>query len=421
MIRRIARLGAAVCLFGLTATLPANVAAHFALNVNIRVIHVQHLDDGLRVLLRLPAPYVLAPLVGPAREDGTAEPAPYTSNRLEEGRLLHYLDLEAVREAPLGLGALVARGHRIEAAGQTLRAEVESTRVYRALSQPPFATLDEAEAAFVSPQSADGQGDPYVGDTVIDVVLVYAASGPVASYSFYGELDPGLEGQDETANLLLDYWPGETLVFRERGLLDRPIEVSRSALEAAYTFMREGVRHILEGTDHVLFVLCLVIGASRLSSLLWRVTGFTVGHTVTLIAGFFGWVPGGAWFVPAVETGIALSIVYAAAIALSNRESRSAYLITPLIGLLHGLGFSFVLHEILRVDSPNLWQSLLSFNLGVEVGQLAIVLIVWPVFWLLARRREQLAATARWVVALPCIVVASLWTVERVTLLVDAI
>ncbi|MGI9332262.1 MAG: HupE/UreJ family protein [Gammaproteobacteria bacterium] len=178
---------------------------------------------------------------------------------------------------------------------------------------------------------------------------------------------------------------------------------------------------MLEGSDHVLFVLCLVIGAARLGSLVWRVTGFTAGHTLTLIAGFLGWVPGGPWFVPAVETGIALSIIYAAIIALLDRESRSTFVVTPAIGLLHGLGFSFVLHEILRVDSPNLWQSLMSFNVGVEVGQLAIVLIVWPAFWLLRRHSELLVNKARWVVALPCIVFASLWSAERAVQLASAL
>ncbi|MGI9332261.1 MAG: hypothetical protein ACR2RL_03810 [Gammaproteobacteria bacterium] len=231
-------------LLAVAAALPGEVAAHFALNVNIRVVHVQHLDDGLRVLLRLPAPYVLASRVGALRDDGTAEPAPYTYNRVEgnrvEGeRLAHYLDLAAVRASPLGLGALVASGHRIEAGNVSLSAQVEATRVYRATRQPPFATLEEAERAFGSPQDPDKQaGNPYVGDAVIDVILRYEASGPVPDYRFFGELDPGLEGQDRTANLLLDYWPGETLVFRERGLLADPVEVSRSVLAAAYTFVR---------------------------------------------------------------------------------------------------------------------------------------------------------------------------------------
>ena len=86
---------------------------------------------------------------------------------------------------------------------------------------------------------------------------------------------------------------------------------------------------------------------------------------------------------------------------------------TTALGLLHGLGFSFVLHAILNLDSPNLWQSLLAFNLGVEVGQAAIVLAVWPLFWGLGRLNDKAARAGRWLVALPCMAIAAMWTGER--------
>ncbi len=389
------------------------VAAHFLLNVNIRIVHVEHLDEGLRVYLRLPAPYVLAPLIGAEKADGTVAPAPYTTNRMIDGELMHALDPAALKADPLGLGRLVAEGHSIVAEGVELTPEVEAVRVYPALQQVPFATLNEARKSFDNPVLPPDMGETFVGDSVIDVRLRYRAAGGVYGYSFSSSLNPGLEGQDKTANLILDHFVGEPLVFRESGLLAEPLAVSRSAWKAAYGFVVDGTRHILQGSDHVLFVLCLIIGAFTLGDLLWRVTGFTVGHTVTLILGFFGFVPGGAWFVPAVETGIALSIIYAGIIALLRRRGAGTIAVTAGIGLLHGLGFSFVLHEILRIDSPNLWQSLLAFNLGVELGQLAIVLAVWPVLWLLARQRADWAQAARWVVALPCITLAALWVGQR--------
>ena len=258
----------------------------------------------------------------------------------------------------------------------------------------------------------------YVGDTVVDVILRYRSDDPVYDYALSSTLIPGLTGQDETANLLLDHFLGETQVFRARGLLDQPIKISRSTLAATATFVEEGVRHILEGWDHVLFVVCLVLGALTLKSLLWRATGFTIGHSVTLMAGFFGYVPSGPWFIPAVEMGIALSIIYAAVVAVTERgrAARSEITmvsITTAIGLLHGLGFSFVLHKILQVDSPNIWQSLLAFNVGVEVGQVLIILASWPLFRLIARRSERAWQISRWSFALPCIAVAMFWTGQR--------
>ena len=97
------------------------------------------------------------------------------------------------------------------------------------------------------------------------------------------------------------------------------------------------------------------------------------------------------------------------------------FTITSAIGLLHGLGFSFVLHEILQVDSPNIWQSLLAFNLGVEVGQFLIILATWPLFRLVARRNQRAWRYARWGVALPCVLIAALWTGERALMVLRAL
>ncbi|MBO6894297.1 MAG: HupE/UreJ family protein [Roseibium sp.] len=232
---------------------------------------------------------------------------------------------------------------------------------------------------------------------MVDVKLRARTPETVYGYTLSSTLDPGLPDQDKTANLILDYGPGGTKLFRAQGLLQDSVTVSRSSLSAVMTFIEEGIRHILEGFDHVLFVLCLVIGARTLSSLAWRVTGFTIGHSITLSAGFFGFVPKGAWFIPAVEAAIAFSIVYAAVIAIwpGKREQtseKSMVLVTGAIGLLHGLGFSFVLKNILQVTSPDIWQSLLAFNVGVEIGQLAIVLVVWPALWLLARTNVRSAS-----------------------------
>ncbi len=411
-------------MFGLGLLIVSSAAhGHFLLNINIRTVHVQHLDDGLRVLLRLPLPYVLANLVGESRADGTVEPAPFTHNRIEDGALVHYIDVDALSRDPLGLGRLVADGHGFEVYGARLEAQVEAVRVYTAADQPPFASLDEALRAFAgNPQRfADDLHRTYVGDAVVDVMLRYETTHSVNRYRFASTLNPGLEGQSQTANLLLDYFPGETRVFRVRGLLDEPVTVVRSDWAAALTFAVEGMRHILEGLDHLLFVLCMTIGASTLRDLLWRVTGFTVGHTLTLVLGFLGYAPSAAWFIPGVEMAIALSIIYAAIIAVSERSGTSALLVTTAIGLVHGLGFSFFLHEILRVDSPNLWQSLLSFNIGVEVGQLAIVVVVWPLLRWSAHKSERLATAIRWSIAIPCIGVASFWLTERATALLESL
>jgi hydrogenase/urease accessory protein HupE len=394
-------------------------SAHFKLNLNVRILHVEHLADGLNVYMRLPMPYLVAHLLGEIDQGGLPAPAPYTSNRLEQGKLVHTVDVSQLRQSTDGLALLASQGIGISIGGENVKATVERIKIYRNGTQPDFATLDDARQAFQEKQSFDEfEQGIYVGDTTVDVLLRYATEGAVYQYALSSNLNPGLPDQDETANLVLDYSPSGVQVFRARGLLHEPVVVTRSVLDAVMTFIEEGVVHILEGLDHVLFVICLVLGAMHLRPLLWRVTGFTIGHSITLSLGFFGFVPGAAWFVPAVETGIALSIIYVAVVAAVPRFQQkkgewAVVGVTGLIGLLHGLGFSFVLQNILQVTSPNIWQSLVAFNVGVELGQLMIVLLAGFAFYLVGLLGDRAAKINRYLVASVCALTAFYWVIER--------
>ena len=391
--------------------------AHFKLNLNIRIFHITHHSDGIDVYVRVPMPYLVASLLGPEQPDGSREPAPFTTNAVVDGELVHYLDTAALAGNPIPLGQLAADGHVIEFKGTNLIPAVEKVLVYSGNNQPPFSNIAEAKKAMENAQHRYDP-EPFVGDSVVDVLLSYRPGKSITSYSLSSILNPGLPGQEDTANLVLDYQGDTPKVHRISGLLTEPVFIDRSLWTGAKTFIVEGVKHILSGYDHVLFVVCLVLGALTLSSLAWRVTGFTLGHSITLSLGFFGFTPTAPWFVPLVETGIALSIILAAVHALSasknvRKPEFVALLVTVLIGLLHGLGFSFVLKEILGVTSSNIWISLLSFNVGVEFGQLAVVLIMWPILIGLIKLKPHWNQAIRWAIALPCIAIASVWTGER--------
>ncbi len=395
------------------------VSAHFKLNLNVRIIHVDHLSDGLNVYMRLPMPYLVAHLLGEIDEDGLPSPAPYTSNRLEDGKLVHFVDVAQLRDSTDGLAQLARQGLDISIDGKIVTTQADRVNIYRNGTQPDFATLDDAKKAFQEQSSFDEfDQDIYVGDTTVDVLMRYTSQSAVYQYALSSSLDPGLPDQDLTANLVLDYSPSGVQVFRARGLLHEPIIVTRSVFDAVVTFITEGMVHILEGLDHVLFVICLVLGAMGIKALLWRVTGFTIGHSITLSLGFYGFVPTAAWFVPAVETGIALSIIYVAVVALvpgfrQKNNEWTVVTVTGLIGLLHGLGFSFVLQNILQVTSPDIWQSLLAFNLGVEAGQVLIVLVAWVVFYSIGLLGVRIATVNRYLVAGVCILTSLYWVIER--------
>ncbi len=404
-----------------------SASAHFKLNLNVRILHVEHLSDGLNVYMRLPLPYLVAQLLGELDENGLPSPAPYTNNKLEGGKLVHYVDVEQLKHSTDGLALLAMQGLDLSVDGENINAKVEQFRIYKNGTQPDFATLDDARKSFQVDSMFDSFEQPvYVGDTTIDVLLRYNSESAIYNYALSSNLNPGLPDQDETANLILDYSPSGVQVFRARGLLYEPIVVTRSVFDAVATFIKEGVVHILEGLDHVLFVICLVLGAMRLKPLLWRVTGFTIGHSITLSIGFYGFVPSAAWFVPAVETGIALSIIYVAVVAVvpGLQQKKGAWTVvgvTGLIGLLHGLGFSFVLQNILQVTSPDIWQSLVAFNIGVEIGQVLIVVVAWLLFYLISRLGGRATKVNRYLIASICIVTASYWVLERGTLMLGNI
>ena len=397
--------------------------AHFKLNLNVRIIHVEHHSDGLEIYMRLPMPYLVADLLGEVDASGLPTPAPYTTNRMEDGKLAHYVDIKAIQGSLDEMKRLIQNGLHISTDEEAGKLEVDTVYFYKNGTQSDFSTLEEAKASFATANDlAVFKNEVYVGDTTIDVRLQYKSSSSMNAYGIAYTLDPKLPNQDETANVILDYSPSGVQVFRERGLLLQPVQITNSLLDAMITFIKEGVQHILDGTDHVLFVICLVLGSLSITRLLWRVTGFTIGHSVTLSLGFFGFVPAAAWFIPAVETGIAISIVYIAAVALlpdfidsfkKEKSEVTVVLITTLIGMLHGLGFSFVLQHILNVTSPNIWQSLLAFNIGVEIGQLFIVLVTLILLYLLAKISSKAEKVTRYTLAMGSIIIALIWTFER--------
>jgi hypothetical protein len=150
--------------------------------------------------------------------------------------------------------------------------------------------------------------------------------------------------------------------------------------QSAWRFLRQGFEHILDGADHLLFLLCLVVPFRReLRALVWIVTAFTVGHSVTLIASAYGLAPSGLWFPPTIETLIAASIFYMAVENVVAPNARTRWAIAFGFGLVHGFGFSFALRNTLQFAGDHVLTSLLSFNVGIEIGQLVVLAVLVPI------------------------------------------
>ena len=155
---------------------------------------------------------------------------------------------------------------------------------------------------------------------------------------------------------------------------------------AARRFVEMGFLHILDGIDHLLFLACLVIPIRKLGTLVGVVTAFTVAHSITLIASASGFMPNRLWFPPLIETLIAASIVYMAFENIVGASTnRRRWIVAFGFGLVHGFGFSFALRENLQLAGSHLLTSLLAFNFGVELGQLAVLAALLPLLNLFFR------------------------------------
>ena len=177
-----------------------------------------------------------------------------------------------------------------------------------------------------------------------------------------------------------------------------------------------GFTHIIpKGLDHILFVLALFLGSTGWRSLVALVTMFTLAHSITLaLVALAIWIPDGAWVEPLIAASISV-VALENLLLKSDRVNLWRYPIVLVFGLLHGLGFGGVLSE-LGLPDGQLVPALLTFNVGVEVGQIAVVSCAALIGWLLVRRRAGKARYRRWVVlpaSLAIGVTGTVWTIQR--------
>lgn len=210
----------------------------------------------------------------------------------------------------------------------------------------------------------------------------------------------------ESASALLG--PGET-----RWVLP----ARETAASVAWSYLRLGVRHILEGLDHLLFLVCIVWIAGDLRRILFTVTGFTLGHALTLSLAALEVIrlPN-----PPVEAAIALSILVLAAEIVRNRREtlswRRPILISGAFGLVHGLGFASALQEI-GLPQTQLLTGLIFFNVGVELGQALFVAAAFAVaipVGRLLRRLDAPTSAARLAIGYAAGLPAAYWLIARV-------
>ena len=215
---------------------------------------------------------------------------------------------------------------------------------------------------------------------------------------------------------------GNTIAERLLDAENARAEITAGELSAALgrwhtfrQFLLLGIEHILLGFDHLCFLVALLLVATNLSSVIKIVTSFTLAHSITLALAAFDKVT----LSPSiVEPMIAVSIVY---VGLENiwrhgKEIEGRWLLTFAFGLVHGFGFASVLRELnIGAGGSGVAVPLVSFNVGVEIGQLAVAALVWPLLqWL--RNRPALTRKLVPVGSLLVAIAGGYWLVERTLL-----
>lgn len=248
-------------------------------------------------------------------------------------------------------------------------------------SNRSFTNYDDAYENILSP-ALDDSVNLFWRQGLLDVMVTYPISSDQSDFSVNPQLGTL---SDQTTTVLRFLVPGGA--ERVFNYLGDPglVQLDPRWHQATFRFIKMGFEHILEGIDHLLFLFCLVIPLRSIRALIPVITSFTVAHSITLISSAFGLVPGVLWFPPLIETLIALSIVYMAFENIVGAKLEHRWMVTFGFGLIHGFGFSFLFSDTLQFAGGHLFSSLLAFNIGVELGQILVLLLVIPLLNILFR------------------------------------
>jgi hydrogenase/urease accessory protein HupE len=186
--------------------------------------------------------------------------------------------------------------------------------------------------------------------------------------------------------------------------------IAKTSTSTWFSFFKLGMLHILTGYDHLLFLLALLLRKQNFKQYAAIITSFTIAHSITISLAVLGIITLPSRFVEAV---IAFSIVYVALENIFRKEIRHRWGLTFLFGLIHGLGFANILKEMI-IPKSNLAVALVNFNIGIEVVQLALVLLVLPILNYMFKLKSS-----ETIIKIGSIIVAALgafWLIERLFL-----
>jgi hypothetical protein len=349
-------LGTALLLLSIQAA----VRAHDIPDEIVIQAYLRPESTQLKVLLRIP---LLALGESSLPKDGTGYLA------------LPYID-SAIREAANQISngiVLVENGERL------MQYEMVNGRI----SLPSDKSFESFELAIAHVRGAKipENTQVYYNQGFLDLELTYAIRSAASDFGMQVLFGRGLANR--TATYITFIRPsGETRAFRLHDDASM-VHLDPRLYQAAWGFLSAGFYRFLDGVDHLLFVFVLALPYRRVRDLVKPVAAFAVAHSITLTAAALGMEPTGAWFAPLIGTLIAFSIIYVAVENAVGPNLRHRWSVAFAFGLVHGFGFALAFGDLLQFAGAHKIAALLSFNLGLELGQIIILSIAMPALSLL--------------------------------------
>jgi hypothetical protein len=341
--------------------LQAGVAAHDIPDEIVVQTYVRPQQNQLQVLLRIP---LLAVADANLPKDGTGYLA------------MPYIDA-ALREAAnqISNGIVFLEGDE-----RLVRYEMANARI----SLPSDRSYDSYEGALGRVRGAKlpDTTKVYYNQGFLDLELHYPIQSDQSAFSMRVLFGTGLANR--TATYINFIRPdGAVRAFRIHD--DTPlVRLDPKAHQAGWVFLKAGFYRFLDGLDHLLFVIVLALPFRRVRDLVTPFVAFAIGHSMTLGLAAYGMGTVDTWFVPTIGALIALSLVYVSiengvlSTTLKAGGLNHRWIVALVFGLFHGLGFAIALQETLQFAGSHPIAALISYNVGLELGTLIILAIVFP-------------------------------------------
>ncbi|MBL4764446.1 MAG: HupE/UreJ family protein [Colwellia sp.] len=391
----------------------ASVFSHFT-HFEPRIIHLYQDNQDTAILMRMPLPLIL--LDNNWKGIDSKQNIPYT-NKVNTSDYL--INQEKIKENLSAFKKHITQGYLIKKNGVVQTYLIESINIFNTDDRKPFNSLKTAERNFsgeitIRPEAIK------LFDAGIDIKLRLANTSVVADdISIYSILGDKFKAINRLANIINLHREGDSNSVTTVGILDYSSTHLPTISQQLISGFSDGFEHILIGLDHVLFMLLLFYSASSFLKLLSLATAFTVGHSFSLFLGDNIAITS-PMFIPSIELLIALTIACTAIALLLKKAQHLGTTPLLIIGVIHGFGFSFVFNELENEGAQTSISNLLSFNVGIETGQLFIYAMAFAIT-VLIKNQTILVKKLPYYVSACALVISTYWVVTRSIPLIDYI